>query len=130
MTAQTSPSDTFAPLKSHKFMNLTTFRKSGVAVKTPVWFAYTNGKLVGTTQPQAGKLKRIRNNAKVTVAPSTVRGDPLGDPIDGVARVLAPEEFKAADEAMKRKYGLQYTLFIFMMRLRGGKQTFWEVAPN
>ena len=131
MTTPSTPvSETFAVLKKNQFINLTTFRKTGVPVPTPVWFAQVDGKLYGTTQPQAGKLKRIRNNPRVTVAPSTVSGKSLGDAIEGVARILQPEEFPLADKALRRKYGLQYIFLTFSMKLRGGKQIFWEVAPN
>ena len=128
-TPSTPVSETFAVLKKNQFINLTTFRKTGAAVPTPVWFAEVGGKLYGTTSPQAGKLKRIRNNPKVTVAPCTVGGKPLGEAIEAVARILPPEEFPLANNALKRKYGLQYLFLTFSMKLRGGKQIFWEVAP-
>ena len=131
MTTTSIPAtETFAALKRSQFINLTTFRKSGAAVVTPVWFAEANGKLYGTTGFQAGKLKRIRNNPKVTVAPCTVSGKPLGDAVEAKARILPPEEFQLANNALKRKYGLQYLFLTFSMKLRGGKQIFWEVSPN
>jgi uncharacterized protein len=130
MTTLTPISPSIAALKKQQFISLTTFRKSGVAVPTPVWFALVDGKIYGTTQPQAGKLKRIRNNPRVTFAPCTVNGKLLGEAAEGKARVLSPEEFGLADGALRRKYGLQYLLLVGSMKLRGGKSVFWEVAPD
>jgi PPOX class probable F420-dependent enzyme len=125
-TSQAQPA--LDALKRQQFVNLTTFRKSGAAVTTPVWFALVDGRLYGTSQPQTGKVKRIRNNPQVTVAPCTVSGKPLGEAFTGKARLLAAEEFRLADGALKRKYGLQYLLLVGMMKLRGAKEIFWEVT--
>lgn len=117
-------------LKRQQFINLTTFRKSGVAVTTPVWFALVDGKLYGTSQPQTGKVKRIRNNPQVTYAACTYAGKPLGETSTGKARLLSAEEYPLADGALRRKYGLQYLFLIGMMKLRGAKEIFWEVTPD
>jgi uncharacterized protein len=116
--------------KRHQFMNLTTFRKSGLGVSTPVWFALENGKIYGTSQPQTGKDKRIRNNPAVTFGPSDMSGKPLGETRPGKARLLSQAEFAFADGALKRKYGLQYRFLTWMMKLRGAKEIFWEVTPD
>ena len=120
----------FSSLAKQQFINLTTYRKSGQPVATPVWFALDGERLVGTSQPHTGKIKRIRNNPKVAVAPSTMNGKPLGEPIDGVARVLSSEEFEAAKAALKRKYGLQFRLMMWFAKARHFSETFWEVRPN
>jgi PPOX class probable F420-dependent enzyme len=129
MSPELATVKTFEDLRKFQFINLTTFRKTGVGVVTPVWFVLDDGKLLGTTQPQAGKIKRIRNNPRVSIAPSTVRGDVLGEALEGQARVLDAAEFKRADAALRRKYGLQYLLLSTVSKLRGGKSTFWEIAP-
>ena len=64
----------FPMLEGHKNMNLTTFRKSGNEVPTPVWFVILEGKLYVRTEASSGKVKRIRNNGRVEPTPSTVRG--------------------------------------------------------
>lgn len=122
--------NSFSSLAKQQFINLTTYRKSGQPVATPVWFALDGDRLVGTSQPHTGKIKRIRNNPRVAVAPSTMNGKPLGDPIDGVARLLVPEEFAAAQAALKRKYGLQFRLMMWFAKARHFSETFWEVRPN
>jgi uncharacterized protein len=97
-------SDPFAYLRGHKYIDLVTFRKTGVPVHTPVWFAEGDGRLYIFTNPKAGKLKRIRNNPHVEIAPSTMRGKPRGPYVPAVARV-APDQ-KAAREAIRHKYWL------------------------
>jgi PPOX class probable F420-dependent enzyme len=130
MSPETTKAADFETLRKHQFISLTTFRKNGVGVPTPVWFALVDGKLFGTTQAQTGKVKRIRNNPRVSVAPSTARGEVLGEAVEGIARVLDPSEFKHAEDALKKKYGVQYFLISTMAKLRGGnKSIFWEVAP-
>ena len=60
-------------IEGQKYISLTTFRKNGVAVSTPVWFGEDGGKLYVMSNHDAGKCKRIRNNPKVKVAPCTIR---------------------------------------------------------
>ena len=116
--------------KKHQFINLTTFRKSGVGVSTPVWFALVDGKIYGTSQPQTGKIKRIRNNPEIIFGPSDMGGKPRGDTHPGKARLLTPAEFPLADSALKRKYGLQYRFLVWMMKLRKAQEIFWEIIPG
>lgn len=120
-------STAFSNLAGHQFMKLTTFRKSGVAVPTPVWFAQVGGTLYVTTQVDAGKIKRIRNSGRVSVEPCTASGQSLGAAVEAQARELPPEEHKLADAALSKKYSWQYAVFSLMGKLRGGKRTFIEV---
>lgn len=103
MPAATSTS-VFASLRRSRYIVLTTFRKSGEAVGTPVWFAGNAGKLYVYTGAKTGKVKRIRNNPRVTVAPCTVSGKPKGTAIEGRARIVAKDEEAAARRALTRKY--------------------------
>ena len=119
----------FDSLAKQQFINLTTYRKTGQPVTTPVWFASEGDRLVGLSQPQTGKIKRIRNSPRVSVAPCTMNGKPLGEPIAGVARLLSPEEFAAAQRALKRKYGVQFRLLAWFSKVRGLSEVFWEVRP-
>jgi PPOX class probable F420-dependent enzyme len=126
--AQTSPA--LEAFKRQQFINLTTWRKNGAAVITTVWFALENGKLYGTSQAQAGKLKRIRNHPQVTFAPATYNSKVLGETCQGMARLLAPEEYPLARTALKRKYGLQFLLLSGVARLSGRQDVFWEITPQ
>lgn len=93
-------------IAGQKYISLTTFRKSGVAVQTPVWFGEDGGKLYVMSNHDAGKAKRIRNNPKVKVAPCTIRGKITGPEFDAVARILPPEESPRGRAAVRRKYWL------------------------
>jgi uncharacterized protein len=91
-------------ISGQKYISLTTFRKSGVAVPTVVWFGEDNGKLYVMTRSDMGKSKRIHNNPKVQVAPCTMRGRVTGEQFPATARILPTEEHKMARAAINRKY--------------------------
>lgn len=99
-----STTTAFASLRRSRYIVLTTFRKSGEAVGAPVWFAESAGRLYVYTGAKTGKVKRIRNNPRVTVAPCTVSGKPKGTAIEGRARIVAKDEEAAARRALTRKY--------------------------
>jgi PPOX class probable F420-dependent enzyme len=93
-------------IQGQKYIQLTTFRKNGSAVPTPVWFAEDkdNGKLYLKTRADSGKTKRIRNNPQVRVAPCTIRGKVTGPEFSASARILPPEDWPRANQAINRKY--------------------------
>jgi hypothetical protein len=93
-------------IEGQKYVCLTTFRKSGVAVVTPVWFAERGDKIYVKTRIESGKSKRIRNNPSVRVAPCTIRGKIIGPEFSGTARILPREQSGSAKEAINRKYFL------------------------
>jgi PPOX class probable F420-dependent enzyme len=92
----------FDHLRRENYIDLVTYRKSGVPVHTPVWFAEKDGALYVMTRSDSGKAKRIRNNPRVEIAPSTIRGKRMGDGIPGVARVSANPDM--ARQLIRRKY--------------------------
>jgi PPOX class probable F420-dependent enzyme len=107
-----SPSPAFTELRRAKYMSLTTFRKNGEPVVTPVWFAEDAGSLYLFTFPEAGKVKRIRHTARVTVAPCTLNGKVTGPTIEAQARILTDEPAKEhADQTLARKYGLTWRIY-------------------
>ncbi len=123
-------SDKFQSLVGQQYMNLTTYRKTGVAMVTPVWFALDSDKgrerIVMITAPIAGKLKRIRNNPKVEVGPSNGRGKPLGPTITARARILSEAEGKVAEELLNRKYGFVKKLWNLFI-IRGKPMNYIEI---
>ena len=105
MSAQTSP---FAPLVKENYASLTTFRKNGTAVATPMWFAERNGVIYIYTGATSGKIKRIRNTSRITLAPCTANGKVTGAAIEGKARIINdPQETAIAEAALMQKYGIQ-----------------------
>jgi uncharacterized protein len=93
-------------ITGQKYVSLITFRKSGVAVPTPVWFAEVNGRLYVKTRNDSGKYKRIRNNPEVKVAPCNMRGAITGPQFSARVHLLPPDQWPQANQAMHRKYWL------------------------
>ncbi len=115
-------------LAGHKYLSLETFRKSGVGVRTPVWFAENNGELLLYTLADSGKVKRIRNNPRLRIAPSDMRGKLLGDWSEATARFLEAEEAHRANEALNRKYWLK-RLFDWSSKLRKTPRVYIAIRP-
>jgi PPOX class probable F420-dependent enzyme len=102
----------FEQFNKKQYLNLETFRKSGAGVKTPVWFVENNGKLFIITGNESGKIKRIRKNSAVNVAPCKVGGELVGTWIKAQAQII--EEFsriQEIDKLLDKKYGLMKKLF-------------------
>jgi hypothetical protein len=93
-------------IHGQKYISLTTFRKNGAAVATPVWFGEDNDRLYVMTRSDMGKTKRIRNNSTVRVAPCTIRGKVIGPDFPATAQILPPEKHTLARETINRKYWL------------------------
>src|ERR1700745_3190357 len=98
------PSRIPAAIHDQKYISLTTFRKTGVGVATPVWFGEEDGKLYVMTRNDKGKTKRIRDNPQVKVAPCTMRGKVTGPEFAATARLLPPDDFARARQPINRKY--------------------------
>ncbi len=107
-------------LDRHEYLSLETFRRSGVGVKTPVWFAVRDACAYVFTEADAGKVKRLRSDASIRVAPCTVTGRVTGDWIDGrAARVDDPATVAVAYAALRAKYGWKMSLVDLGSRLAG-----------
>lgn len=98
------PSPIPAAIQGQKYISLKTFRKSGQAVATPVWFGEEDNKLFVMTRSVSGKYKRIRNNPQARVAPCTIRGVVTGPEFPATARMLQVEDHERARRAIDRKY--------------------------
>jgi PPOX class probable F420-dependent enzyme len=96
-----------------KYLSLTTFRKTGVAVHTPIWFAEENDRLYFMTSSQSGKVKRIRNNPRVAIAPCTIRGKVTGPAFPATIRILPPQENERVGRLIKAKYWLARIPFLW-----------------
>lgn len=93
------------------YFSLATFRKTGVAVETPVWFAGDKQAYYVFSAGQAGKVKRLRNSPKSRVAVCNVIGKILGEWQDSEAFILtSDEEIRQAHNALIKKYGWQMRL--------------------
>ena len=118
----------FERLEGHSYINLTTFRKSGEPVSTPIWFALHEGRLHATTEPDSGKMKRIRNNPNVLLAPCNAWGREKGPRVEGLARSVEDEPTEEAEATLYQKYRLGLGLFNLFGRQDIGKVVL-EIRP-
>lgn len=103
-----------------RYIALTTYRRTGVPVTTPVWVARDGDALVVTTHLTTGKAKRLRNNDRVDLAPCSVRGRVRAGavPVTATAAVITDPDAKAAcTRPLARKYGWQFRMFELVQRL-------------
>ncbi|HEY3991413.1 MAG TPA: PPOX class F420-dependent oxidoreductase [Ktedonobacteraceae bacterium] len=121
-------SDPFVALDKNQFARLTTYRKTGVGVPTPVWFAHADGTIYVVTPAKTGKLKRIRNNGRATLAACKANGQVIGENRECVARVLSEEEQAVANQTLARKYGLRYRIFTGFQKMRGVQSSFIAIT--
>lgn len=93
-----------APVFAGKYLSITSFKHDGSGVATPVWFVQEGGRLLVQTEASSGKVRRIRRNPHVTVAPCTATGRLLADPVPARAEVLGDGELDRVERLMARKY--------------------------
>jgi PPOX class probable F420-dependent enzyme len=97
--------------KQADYLNLGTFRKNGVRVDTPVWFAEQDCYFYVLSNNQAGKVKRLRNSSRCQITPCTMLGSPTGTWHESEAIVLSKEaDMQMAHSIIRKKYGWQMQL--------------------
>ena len=111
-----------ARLAAGKYLLVTTYRRDGRTVPTPVWVVPDGDALGAWTAAGSGKVKRIRNCADVLVGPCDVRGNPTGEQVPGRAEILGPRETERYRSLVARKYGLIGRLTLLGSRLRRGRE--------
>jgi PPOX class probable F420-dependent enzyme len=108
---------------------LTTFRKTGEAVPTPVWYGREGEHLYVFSLEKAGKVKRLRNSQKAQVAACTGTGRVTGPTMEASARILPHEEERVARRALRRKYPLAFRFSeVFANGLLRRKWAFLEIT--
>jgi PPOX class probable F420-dependent enzyme len=95
-----------AELGKERYVALTSYRRDGRPVTTAVWCAADGGRLLVWTGSKTGKVKRIRRDTRVTVAPSSASGTPRGDAVEGVAEIV--DDTDEIQALLTRKYGAMY----------------------
>ena len=110
----------FAALGDEQYLSLTTFRKSGERVSTPMWVVRDGDALIMFTPQASGKVKRLRNSPRVELRPCNRMGRVKDgvEPVGGVAEVLTDEDsLERATGMIRRKYGLGYRVVMAIERL-------------
>src|SRR5258708_33634042 len=108
------------PGKGHTTI-LTSFRRNGMGVGSPVGTVASRGKLYFMTAADTWKVKRLASNPRVTVAPGTFNGEALGPAIEGTARRLSGKEFKQARDLLRVGVVGHFWGIIFDLRYPGDK---------
>ncbi|MDQ2744458.1 MAG: PPOX class F420-dependent oxidoreductase [Chloroflexota bacterium] len=106
-----------AQFTSARYINLTTFRRDGRAVSTPVWFAIEGDHLVLWTAASSGKAKRLRHTKRVTVAPCDLRGRVKGPTVAARARLLPASDGSRIERLLNQRYALTKRLYGVAMGL-------------
>ena len=102
------------------YVSLRTFRKSGVAVDTPVWSAHVDDNIYIFSAGEAGKVKRLRNSSQAEMAKCDARGKLLGDWVPAQAVLIDdPSEISKAQTAFQQKYGWQIRMADWGAKLTG-----------
>ena len=121
----------FAPLARQGTVLLTTFRRDGTPVGTPVSIVVEGGRAFIRTWDSAGKAKRIRSNPEVTIAPGTAGGRPTGPPVPAQTRILTGEESARAGRLLAGKYPRLHGLLVPLVhRLRGNTTMHIELTRS
>jgi uncharacterized protein len=110
----------FAPMAEATYMALTTFRRDGRAVSTPVHVVVDGDRAFFRTWDVAGKAKRLRHNPEVEIAPATFRGRALGPPMRAQARLLGGEESERAARMLATKHPILHGRLIPWLHRRRG----------
>jgi len=114
--------------QKQKYLNLETFRRSGESMRTPVWFVQDGESLYVHTVVNSGKVKRIRNNGRVNIAPCKMDGKLAGTWVPAQAReVPDPEVCTRVERLLDKKYGLLRKMFERQSARTGAKSTNLEI---
>ena len=132
MTTATAPTvtsqTTTTTLETARFLSLTTFRRSGVPVATPVLFVADGERLLVRTARDAGKLKRLAHTSRVLVAPADQRGREVGAVLPGEARVLGADAVGPMLALLHRRYRVAGPLFTLVRCLRRQPDVIVEIT--
>ncbi|WP_458681800.1 PPOX class F420-dependent oxidoreductase [Prescottella equi] len=113
---------TLSEIGAAKYVLLTTFKKDGSGVPTPLWAAMDGDRMLMWTESKSWKVKRIKNRSRVTVGVCDARGNPKGPQIDATAVVLDAAGTEETRDAIARKYGLIGWIAVKGSILRRGRK--------
>jgi uncharacterized protein len=127
----------FAAFAGHKYLNLETFKKSGDGVRTPIWFAADRAidlasdtaRLYAYTIGNSGKVKRIRNNPRVRIAPCNASGKLLGEWVEARAEIMTGPEAEYGDRLLNKKYLPWKQLLNFFASFRRRERIGFVIRP-
>ncbi|MBA2680681.1 MAG: PPOX class F420-dependent oxidoreductase [Ktedonobacteraceae bacterium] len=115
----------FAALGEKAFVSLTTFRKNGERISSPVWVARDGDTLIVLTPEESAKIKRLRNNGQVEIRPSSRTGKVAdnSEPIPGIAEIVTDAPIIARlTRVIQKKYGVEYYITMLIERIAARRQ--------
>jgi hypothetical protein len=119
---------TLSSLKDTKTVLLTTYKRDGTPVDTPVSIAFDGDRAFFRSYDKAWKTKRLRNNPNVEVAPATVKGTPTGPALEARATLLDNEQATVAARALARRHRVLHGVMVPLMhRLRRYRTMHYEL---
>ena len=127
----------FAAFANYKYLNLESFKKSGEGARTPVWFAAdpsasldsSAAKLYIYTNDNTGKVKRIRNNPCVRIAPCDARGRLRGEWVEARAEIVIREDAQRGMQLLNKKYLPWKQLLGFFAMFRRRERAVLAIRP-
>lgn len=87
-----------------RYLSITSYKRDGTGVATPVWFVSQNGKLLVETDAASGKVKRIRRSPAIKIAICTASGRFRGERVPAVAEILPSSEVRKTERLLRHKY--------------------------
>ena len=129
-SGSTGTSPALAPFVRYRTALLTSYKRDGTPVGTPLTIAVAGNRAFIRTYDRAGKAKRMRNQPDVRIAPSTVRGKPVGSEIPARSRLLVGDEATEAARAVARRQPvLQGIVVPLSHRLMRYQTLHYELTP-
>jgi PPOX class probable F420-dependent enzyme len=125
----TADSGPFGPLSGSRTALLTTYRRGGEAVGTPLSIVVNGDKAYFVTASDSGKARRLAHTDRVTLAPCSVGGKVTGEAVEGRARRLAPDERRTAAKGLLRPTGPLFWSLVAYRLFQGKKMELYEVVP-
>ncbi len=127
-TLQAATAPAGIALADARFIDLVTFRRSGVPVGTPVLFVQDGTRLLVRTSAGAGKLKRLAHTPDVELTPCDSKGAHLGATLTGTARILGPEAIGPALQAIHAKHRIAGPIATFVRHRKGQRDVIVEIT--
>ena len=101
-----------------RYLSVTSFKRDGTGVATPVWFVSDGRRLYALTDLHSAKVRRIRRNPRVLVAPCRPSGKLRDEPVEARAEVLtATADLERVQRLLMERYKLSYRLVMLIYRL-------------
>lgn len=121
---------TFDPFVEQKVALLTTYRKDGTPVNTPVNVVVVEGRAYFRTYDESWKAKRLAHTPKVKIAPGTAKGEATGPAISCRTRPLEDAEIESVRQTLKDKHPIRQGLLVpAIHRLKHYKTLYYELIP-